>query len=180
MVGRVRALAKKTAPQTSPVDIVALVQESVALLAREASTAGTAIRVEQAGEPAQIVCDRVQVQQVIVNLLMNALQAMREVTERPREIRVTIDGSAEETVEVAVRDSGSGIDGDPNRIFDPFFTTKPDGMGLGLSICRSIIESQGGRIRASNNEACGATVAFTLPISIPVEARWRARPNILI
>jgi signal transduction histidine kinase len=79
-----------------------------------------------------------------------------------------------------VRDSGSGIDGDPNRIFDPFFTTKSDGMGLGLSICRSIIESQGGRIQASNNTLGGATVAFTLPISIPAEARWRARPNILI
>jgi PAS domain S-box-containing protein len=180
VVGRVRALAKKTAPQASPVDIAALVQESVALLAREAATAATAIRVEQSGEPAQIVCDRVQVQQVIVNLLMNALQAMRDVTERPREIRVTIDGGVGETVEVAVRDSGAGIDGDPNRIFDPFFTTKSDGMGLGLSICRSIIESQGGRIRASNNDAGGATVAFTLPVSIPAEARWRARPNILI
>jgi len=180
VVGRVRALAKKTAPQASPVDIAALVQESVALLAREAATTATAIRVEQSGEPAQIVCDRVQVQQVIVNLLMNALQAMRDITERPREIRVTIDGGVDETVEVAVRDSGAGIDGDPNRIFDPFFTTKSDGMGLGLSICRSIIESQGGRIRASNNDAGGATVAFTLPVSIPAEARWRARPNILI
>jgi PAS domain S-box-containing protein len=180
VVGRVRALARKTAPQTSAVDIAVLVQQSVTLLAREASTAATSIRVEQTGEPALIVCDRVQVQQVIVNLLMNALQAMRDVTERPREIHVTIDGSADATVEVAVRDSGSGIDGDPNRIFDPFFTTKSDGMGLGLSICRSIIESQGGRIQASNNTLGGATVAFTLPISIPAEARWRARPNILI
>jgi signal transduction histidine kinase len=79
-----------------------------------------------------------------------------------------------------VRDSGSGIAGDPDRIFDPFFTTKSDGMGLGLSICRSIIESQGGRIQASNNALHGATVAFTLPVSIPAEARWRARPHILI
>ncbi|WP_407158029.1 ATP-binding protein [Bradyrhizobium sp. STM 3557] len=180
VVGRVRALAKKTAPQTSPVDMVLLVQESLALLAREAATSSTSIRVEQSGEPAQIVCDRVQVQQVIVNLLMNALQATRGVTERPREIHVTIDGGAEETIEVAVRDSGSGIEGDPDRIFDPFFTTKSDGMGLGLSICRSIIESQGGRMHASNNALHGATVAFTLPVSIPAEARWRARPNILI
>jgi PAS domain S-box-containing protein len=180
VVGRVRALAKKTAPQASRVDIAALVQESAALLAREAATAGTSIRVEQTAEPAQIVCDRVQVQQVIVNLLMNALQAMRGVTERPREIHVTIDGGVDAPVEVAVRDSGSGIDGDPNRIFDPFFTTKSDGVGLGLSICRTIIESQGGHIQASNNALCGATVAFTLPVSIPAEARWRARPNILI
>jgi C4-dicarboxylate-specific signal transduction histidine kinase len=180
VVGRVRALARKTAPQASAVDIAALVQESVALVAREAATAATSVRIEQTGEPAPIVCDRVQVQQVIVNLLMNALQAMRGVSERPREIRVTIDGGADETVEIAVRDSGSGIDGDPNRIFDPFFTTKSDGMGLGLSICRTIIEGQGGRIQASNNPLHGATVAFTLPISIPAEARWRARPNILI
>jgi PAS domain S-box-containing protein len=180
VVGRVRALAKKTAPLAIPVDIAALVQESVALLAREAGSAATSIRVEQTGAPAQIVCDRVQVQQVIVNLLMNALQAMRGVAGRAREIRVMIDGAAEQTVEVSVCDSGTGIDGDPNRIFDPFFTTKSDGMGLGLSICRTIIEGQGGRIQASNNEQFGATVAFTLPVSIPAEARWRARPNILI
>lgn len=180
VVGRVRALARKTAPQAGTVDIALLVHESVALLAREASAAGTTIRVEQKTAPAPIVCDRVQVQQVIVNLLMNALQAMRDVTARPREIRVMIDGAADETIEIAVRDSGSGIDGEPNRIFDPFFTTKSDGMGLGLSICRTIIESQGGRIRATNNAQFGATVSFTLPISIPAEARWRARPNILI
>ncbi len=179
VVGRVRALARKTAPQVSAVDIALLVQESVALLARETSTAAISIRVEQGGEPAQIVCDRVQVQQVIVNLLMNALQAMRGITDRPREIHVAI-GGGDETVEVSVRDSGSGIDGDPNRIFDPFFTTKSDGMGLGLSICRTIIESQGGHIQASNNTRHGATVSFTLPISTPAEARWRARPNILI
>jgi signal transduction histidine kinase len=156
------------------------VQDSVALLAREAGSAATAIRVEQTGSPAHIVCDRVQVQQVIVNLMMNALQAMRDITDRPREIRVMINGAAEQTVEVAVCDSGTGIDGEPNRIFDPFFTTKSDGMGLGLSICRTIIEGQGGRIQATNNAQFGATVAFTLPISIPAEARWRSRPNILI
>ena len=180
VVGRVRALAKKTAPQAAPVDITLLVQESLALLAREASSAAATIRVEQTGEPAPIVCDRVQVQQVIVNLMMNALQAMRGVAGRPREIRVIVDGTAEETVEIAVCDSGTGIEGDPSRIFDPFFTTKSDGMGLGLSICRTIIEGQGGRIQASNNKPFGATVAFTLPVSVPAEARWRARPNILI
>jgi PAS domain S-box-containing protein len=180
VVGRVRALARKTAPQASAVDIAVLVQESVSLLAREAGSTATSIRVEQTGHAAHIVCDRVQVQQVIVNLMMNALQAMRDISERPREIRVMIDGAAEQTVEVAVCDSGTGIDGDPNRIFDPFFTTKSDGMGLGLSICRTIIEGQGGRIQASNNAQFGATVAFTLPINIPAEARWRSRPNILI
>jgi PAS domain S-box-containing protein len=179
VVGRVRSLAKKAAPQASSVNIAMLVEESVALLAREARTAATAIRIEQSGACPPIVCDRVQVQQVIVNLLMNALQAMRGVADRPREIRVRIEGTVEDMIEVAVQDSGSGIDGDPNRIFDPFFTTKSDGMGLGLSICKSIIEGQGGRIAASNNMDAGATVAFTLPLDIPAEARWRARPNIL-
>jgi PAS domain S-box-containing protein len=179
VVGRVRSLAKKAAPQASSVDLALLVEESVALLAREARTATTAIRIEQLGVCPSIVCDRVQVQQVIVNLLMNALQAMRGVADRPREIRVKIEGTVENTIRVAVQDSGSGIDGDPNRIFDPFFTTKSDGMGLGLSICKTIIEGQGGRITASNNAGSGATVAFTLPLDIPAEARWRAKPNIL-
>ncbi|MCA1454316.1 PAS domain S-box protein, partial [Bradyrhizobium sp. BRP22] len=150
VVGRVRALAKKTAPQTSSVDMGALVQDAVALLAREARAAAATIRIEEVNIRGPIVCDRVQVQQVIVNLLMNALHATRGITDRPHEIRVKIDGAAENFIKVAVEDSGTGIEGNPERIFEPFFTTKSDGMGLGLSICRTIIEGQGGRVSASN------------------------------
>jgi PAS domain S-box-containing protein len=179
VVGRVRALAKKTAPQASSVDMGALVHDAVALLAREARAAAATIRVEEANIRGPIVCDRVQVQQVIVNLLMNALHATRGIADRPHEIRVKIDGIGEDFIKVAVEDSGTGIEGNPDRIFEPFFTTKSDGMGLGLSICRTIIEGQGGRVSASNNDGWGATVGFTLPLNIPVEARW-SKPNILI
>jgi PAS domain S-box-containing protein len=179
VVGRVRALAKKTAPQASSVDMGALVQDAVALLAREARAAAATIRIEEANIRGPIVCDRVQVQQVIVNLLMNALHATRGIADRPHEIRVRIDGIAEDFIKVAVEDSGTGIEGNPDRIFEPFFTTKSDGMGLGLSICRTIIEGQGGRVSASNNDGWGATVGFTLPLNIPAEARW-SKPNILI
>jgi PAS domain S-box-containing protein len=179
VVGRVRALAKKTAPQTSSVDMGGLVQDAVALLARETRAAAATIRIEETNIRGLIICDRVQVQQVIVNLLMNALHATRGITGRPREIRVKIDGSAEDFIKVAVEDSGTGIEGNPERIFEPFFTTKSDGMGLGLSICRTIIEGQGGRVSASNNDRWGATVGFTLPFDIPAEARW-SKPNILI
>jgi signal transduction histidine kinase len=87
-----------------------------------------------------------------------------------REIRVSLDGTADDAVLVSVRDSGSGIAGDPQRIFEPFFSTKPDGMGLGLSICKTIIEGQGGSISAYNNDGPGATVAFTLPRKLSSEA----------
>ncbi|MDI4237682.1 ATP-binding protein [Bradyrhizobium sp. Arg237L] len=179
VVGRVRALAKKTAPQVSSVDMGALVQDAVSLLARETRAAAATIRVEEANIGGPIICDRVQVQQVIVNLLMNALHATRGIADRPHEIRVKIDGTAENFIKVAVEDSGTGIEGNPERIFEPFFTTKSDGMGLGLSICRTIIEGQGGRVSASNNDGWGATVGFTLPLNIPAEARW-SKPNILI
>lgn len=179
VVGRVRALAKKTAPQVSSVDMGALVQDAVSLLARETRAAAATIRVEETNIRGPIICDRVQVQQVIVNLLMNALHAVRGISDRPHEIRVKIDGTAENFVKVAVEDSGTGIEGNPERIFEPFFTTKSDGMGLGLSICRTIIEGQGGRVSASNNDGWGATVGFTLPLNIPAEARW-SKPNILI
>ncbi|MGP9812550.1 PAS domain-containing sensor histidine kinase [Rhodopseudomonas sp. NSM] len=173
VVGRVRALARKSAPRASAVNLAALVRDAAALLARETQNAGSSIQIVQSGPVPEIHSDRVQVQQVIVNLLMNALQAMRD-TGGAREIHVTINGDDGDAVCVAVRDSGTGIDGDPHRIFDPFFSTKPDGMGLGLSICRTIIEGLGGDISASNNDGPGATVAFTLPREISSEARWRS------
>jgi signal transduction histidine kinase len=109
--------------------------------------------------------DRIQLQQVILNLIINAAEAMGDVTEGPREL---IIGTAEDPsngVHVEMRDSGSGLKPEGlNRLFDPFYTTKPGGMGMGLSICRSIIEAHGGKIWATANVPRGAVLHFTLPV----------------
>lgn len=171
VIGRVRTLARKTSPQAEPLNLTELVDDTVALLQREARAAEVTIRKASAPGALQAVGDRVQVQQVLVNLLMNGIQAMREIQDRRRELAIVVETMPDATVRLAVRDSGEGFaDGDPNRIFEPFFTTKAEGMGMGLSICRSIIEAQGGRISARNNDGPGATVAFTLPAVAPEAA----------
>jgi C4-dicarboxylate-specific signal transduction histidine kinase len=162
VIARVRSLARKAAPEAEPLALAELIEEAVILVEREARGAG--VIVSHVAEPTPMVLgDRVQVQQVLVNLLINAIQAMRAIEDRPRALRILLapDGGM---ARVAVEDSGTGIDGEPQRIFEPFFTTKGDGMGMGLSICRAIIEAQGGRIVAANNPGHGATVAFTLPV----------------
>jgi signal transduction histidine kinase len=105
-------------------------------------------------------------QQVILNLIMNAIEAMREVSEGPRELLIDTRSDVRDGVTVAVRDSGPGLKPESlDRLFDPFYTTKPSGMGMGLSICRSIIEAHGGRISVVNNAGPGATSRFTLQLN---------------
>ncbi len=107
--------------------------------------------------------DRIQLQQVIINLVMNGMEAMAPVTDRPRELKILSQREGD-AVLVAVRDSGVGIDPEHvDRLFNAFFTTKPGGMGMGLSICRSIIEAHGGKLWAFRNVGAGATFQFTLP-----------------
>lgn len=173
VVGRVRFLARKSAPLTDSVDLVVMLQDAIELLRREIHSVKATVRVELSTPIAMIDCDRVQVQQVVVNLLMNALQAMRGI-DGHRQILVRIE-DAGDSLTVAVCDTGVGIAGEPARIFEPFFSTKSDGMGLGLSICRTIIEGQGGQILASNNDGPGATVAFTLLRNNPDEGRHNRR-----
>ena len=162
VIARIRAHARKDAPKPSMIDLTELVGEAVELVAREARSADISMFVGRDARIKPVIGDRVQVQQVLVNLLINAIQAMRETTGRPRELLIRLE-KEEDAVRVDVIDSGTGIAGDPMRVFDPFVTTKSDGMGIGLSICRSIIESQGGHISAANNPDHGATFAFTLP-----------------
>jgi|SRR5579859_1947792 len=171
VVGRVRSLARKATPQTEPLDFDDLINDAIALIQHEARALDVVIR--RSGKAySTIVGDRIQIQQVLVNLLMNGIQAMRDIGAHRRELCVSIDASRSDHVRVEVRDCGTGFpDGGAMRIFEPFFTTKQEGMGMGLSICRSIIEAQGGRIEASNNVGAGATVAFTLPA---VKAEWAA------
>jgi hypothetical protein len=103
-------------------------------------------------------------QQVVLNLILNAIEAMSSLDVGPRELLLSAEHSGANDVLVAVRDSGSGIDlGHIERVFEAFYTTKPSGMGMGLSICRSIIDAHGGRLWAEANEPCGAVFQFTLP-----------------
>ncbi len=124
-----------------------------------------ALHTELAADLPAILGDRVQLQQVIVNLVLNGIEAMNEVADRPRRLLIRSDMQNSDDVLVSVRDSGTGISPhDEKKIFDPFFTTKAQGMGMGLSISNSIIEAHGGRLWASSNADFGSTFQFTLPV----------------
>ncbi|MBX4920469.1 PAS domain-containing protein (plasmid) [Rhizobium bangladeshense] len=167
VVDRVRKLARKATSQTDLIDLSELIEDAIDLIRREARAHGVTLRRRSPGDLPDVVADRVQVQQVLVNLLMNGIHSMREVYDRSRELCVDTSVMPDRTIRVAVIDCGTGFPtGAEAQIFEPFFTTKSDGMGIGLSICRSIIENQGGRISAANNELFGATVSFTLPVGV--------------
>ena len=124
---------------------------------------GVALRMELAADVPPVLGDRVQLQQVILNLVMNGIEAMSAVTDRPRELLIYSHQHESEQVLVAVQDSGVGIDRENlETIFNPFYTTKSQGMGMGLAISRSIVENHGGRLWATANEGPGATFQFTL------------------
>jgi signal transduction histidine kinase len=166
VIQRIRALSKKTEPEKAPLDINDVIHDVVRLVQREVLGHGASLRLELAPALAQVLGDRVQLQQVIINLVINGIQAMASVTDRPRELLIRSQHDPHAQVLVAIVDSGIGIEAKTlNQLFNAFFTTKPAGMGMGLSICRSIIESHGGRVSASNNPGPGATFEFTLPSS---------------
>jgi PAS domain S-box-containing protein len=164
IVQRIRALIRKTEPQSAPVDLNGVIRESVSLAQREVATQRVTLGLElRPGLPA-ILGDWVQLQQVIINLIFNGIQAMAAVDDRSRELVIRSYRDDGGQVLVSVQDSGIGIDPrNANRLFDAFFTTKPDGMGMGLAICRTIIEAHGGRLWASSNGGPGATFQFSLP-----------------
>jgi PAS domain S-box-containing protein len=180
VISRVRSMARKGTPEAEFLDPVEVIQESMALVAREARASNVAMCLSSDHAITGIIGDRVQVQQVLVNLLMNAVQSMRAVADRPRTLQVRLEDAGESLARIAIMDSGTGIAGEPADIFAPFFTTKADGMGMGLSICRSIVEAQGGRIEASNNREHGATIAFTLPTRVagPSEISTRTQTSV--
>lgn len=164
VVRRVRALFTKASPERTPVQINELIREVGALMEAEAIRNQAALVTELASGIPAVMADRVQLQQVVVNLIQNGIEAMSAVTDRPRRLVVRSDLQGADQVAVAVRDCGVGIDPKHNkRLFDAFFTTKARGMGMGLSISHSIIEAHGGRLWATNNSDHGATVQFTLP-----------------
>lgn len=165
VIKRIRALVRKSDPQYVALDINNVARESTAMVQRELRRHGVQLNVELAEDLPQVRGDRVQLQQVIINLLVNAMQAMsHDVSERRRLLTLRTARSGDGGVLVEVRDTGPGIDAThAEKLFDAFFTTKQDGMGMGLPICRSIIETHGGRIWMLHQPDPGATLQFSLP-----------------
>ncbi|WP_254021588.1 ATP-binding protein [Mesorhizobium escarrei] len=170
IIHRLRALSKRTETQKVGLDINHAIREVIPLMHQEVLSRGVSLRLELAPALPAVLGDRVQLQQVIINLIVNGVEAMAPITDRSHElvIRSQLDDAGQ--VLVAVEDAGVGIDpGNVRQLFDPFFTTKPSGMGMGLSICRSIMENHGGKLWASRNAGPGATFQFALQSHHPEE-----------
>ena len=164
VVKRLRALAKKSDLRRLPINIAEIVDDALLLVQREIGVNRIQLKRDYAADLPLVLGDRIQLQQVIINLVLNAIQAMVAFPGSLRELRIEMRSCTDGKVLVAVRDSGPGIDPQSeNQLFNAFFTTKKEGMGMGLSICRSIIESHGGRVWASRNDTGGATFQFTVP-----------------
>jgi C4-dicarboxylate-specific signal transduction histidine kinase len=164
VVQRLRALARKTPGHRLPLDLNDVVVDSIALLQREIQNHRIVLKTDLAHDMPAVLADRIELQQVVINLMVNGMQAMEPVTDRPRRLLVRTSIETDQAM-VAVQDWGNGLEpATMARLFNPFFTTREEGMGLGLSICRSIAESHGGRIWASNNDGPGATFRFALPL----------------
>ncbi len=164
VIQRIRALAKRSEPQMVSLDINDVIREATLLVQREVLSHGVSLRTELASALPPVLGDRVQLQQVVINLLMNGVEAMASITDRPREIVIRSQQPEAGQVLVAVLDSGIGIDSETaERLFSAFFTTKPSGMGMGLSISRSIIRAHGGKLWVSPNPDHGAAFQFTVP-----------------
>jgi signal transduction histidine kinase len=164
VVDRIGSLIKKAPPRKEVVDLNAAILEVTALTRSEAVKTGVAVGTLLADELPRIQCDRVQLQQVMLNLIVNAIQSMSGVEDGNRELQISTVSIEPDGVCVAVRDTGHGLRPESlPRLFEPFYTTKPDGMGMGLSICRSIIEAHGGRLWATKCEPRGALFQFTIP-----------------
>ena len=163
VIRRIRKFSKKVDPEMIRLDINEVVEEAVTLLRHDALRHGVAIRLELASGLLPVRGDRIQLQQVIVNLLVNGMEAMATVRDRERVLIVRTQRHQADGVLVAIEDAGVGIKPEnADRLFSAFYTTKPDGLGMGLSIVRSIIEAHGGRVWASPNAGPGMTFQFAL------------------
>ena len=165
VIGRIRALVRREAPRNDRFDLNEMIREVIVLTQAELSRKGILLRTELAEGLPMVTGDRIQLQQVILNLILNAVEAMSGAGDQTSNLLITTDQVGGGDLRIAVCDSGPGLppDGVP-RLFEAFYTTKPSGMGMGLSICRSIVEAHGGRIWAEPNEPHGAIFAFTLPL----------------
>src|SRR5882724_10954128 len=168
VIRRIRALVtKKGHTEKMPLDINEVIEEVVSLAHSEIQKSGVVLKMNLARGLPRVLGDRIQLQQVILNLVMNGIEAMNTVTDRPREMVIRSSPHESDKVLVAVQDSGIGIDSQNlEKIFDAFYTTKSAGMGMGLAISRSIVENHGGRLWATPNDGPGMTVEFALPVEI--------------
>jgi len=162
VVARVRSLFRQAPPTKQPLNINDVIREVCELMADDLRRRNVALHTELQRELPITAADRVQMQQLIANLVRNAIEAMDGVHDRPRELRITSLADGTE-VTVQVEDCGVGLS-QPDAMFDPFFTTKSSGMGMGLAICRSIVDAHGGRLSARQNSPHGATFSFALAI----------------
>jgi PAS domain S-box-containing protein len=164
VISRIRAMVRKSAPRRDRLDFNAALGEVIALIRGEVQRHGIALRTELADDLPRVLGDRIQLQQVILNLVMNAIDAMSSVSQWQRELSVATTKDESNGVVVAVRDSGTGLDpASLERMFEAFYTTKPDGMGMGLAISRTIIEAHGGQLSAAPNVPHGAVFRLELP-----------------
>jgi C4-dicarboxylate-specific signal transduction histidine kinase len=165
VITRIRALLRNDKPEYLAVDINSVIRDVLTLTNSTLQARNVLVRTRLPAELPQVRGDRIGLQQVIMNLITNGTDAMSSITDRSRILRIESQIEASSSVLVAVADAGAGFSpGIADRIFDPLFTTKPNGMGLGLSICRSIIEAHGGRLWASPGSPHGALFQFTMPI----------------
>jgi len=163
VANRIRGLVKNAPPRKEPLQINAAISEVIALTRVEAEKNRVSVRTQLAEDLPMVEGDRIQLQQVMLNLVLNAIEAMSAVDDGPRELTISTSRIELGAVLVTVRDSGPGIAPEKiERLFEPFYTTKASGMGMGLSICRSIIQAHGGQLRASANVPCGAIFEFTV------------------
>jgi PAS domain S-box-containing protein len=164
VIERIRLLIRKGVSEPVELSVNDVVRDVIALTHETTRTKGVMLHTKLTDDAPRVLADRVQLQQVLINLITNAADAMSDINDRPRTLAICSRCADRLHVEFAVIDAGSGIDPTyRDRIFDPFFTTKKDGMGMGLSICRGIIEATGGRLWATANPDFGTTVRFTLP-----------------
>jgi len=163
IINRLRSLYRKSPPKQELVAINEVIGEMVGMMTGEAREHGVSIRTDLKGDLPMTVADRVQLQQVLMNLMLNGIEAMKEMGGA-----LTVKSQLREDgqIEIAVKDTGPGLPvSQVDQIFEAFFTTKPQGSGMGLAICKSIVESQGGKIWADGNNSRGATFHFTLPVA---------------
>jgi C4-dicarboxylate-specific signal transduction histidine kinase len=163
VIRKIRDFAKKADPEMIQLNLNEVVEEAVTLVRHEVLRHGVAMRLDLASGLLPVLGDRIQLQQVIINLVVNGVQAMASTIDRERVLTIRAQQYQSDQVLVAVEDVGVGIEpGDADRLFKAFYTTKAQGLGMGLSICRSIIEAHGGRVWASVNAGPGMTFQFTI------------------